>query len=273
MPRIYFRDSHLNSLPLDMEVRRSVHDLHLAMDVIYIPVPPKENMHGKAGDYYVARADNRRLLGVLKRQRDLLGKPTSKRWEVRTFSGPFWGDHFDDDGDVLDEVPDDLSRWGSGWAPLDIASNRDEVTVYLLEYLYRNQAPAMGFGRHRAVRRHESPYRSGKPITRRAMLAGPFPTVEGRDEWDLPVYSVPPGAMPLRFDVPAAPEPKLTKTQKQILIKARIDHGNVWSGRAQGNITSLRKLHRLGYIDDPEYGTRLTPTGYETARRLLLKED
>jgi len=273
MPRIYFRDLNLNSLPLDMNVRRGVYNLHLAMDVIYIPVPAEENMHRRAGDYYVARADNRRLLGTLKRRRDLLGRPVGNRWDVWTFSGPFRGDHFDDTGDCLDDVPDDLSRLGSDWGPLVIADNRDEGAYYLLEHLYKNQAPAMGFGRHSQVLRHESPYRFGKPITHRAMSSGPFPTIESRDEWDLPVYTVAPDAKPLRFDTPAVPAPKLTKTQVRILINAWIDGGRIWSGRASGNVASLRKLYKLGYIDDPEYGTRLTTSGHEVARQILLKGD
>jgi hypothetical protein len=274
MPRIVFHDTQLSSLPLDMDVRRGVYNLQLAMDVVYIPIPASEAWHRRTGDYYVARADNRRILGLLERQRDLLDRVKGKRWEVRAYSVAFKGDHFDDEGDCLDEVPTDLSQWRrSQYAPLDISTNRDEGALYLLQYLYKKQAPAMGFGRHRDVRRHESPYRSGNPITRRTMLAGPFNTVESRDEWDLPVYTVPDGATPLRLDTPNQPKPKLTKTQQAILINARIDHGRVWRERARGNVTSLRKLHELGYLEDPEYGTRLTTTGHETARQLILKGD
>lgn len=251
---------------------------YLAMDVVYVPIPAKDSYWGSywnregQPDYYVMRADNRRILGTIERVCDKVGKPKKDTWAAWPCSEPFRGDHFDDDShDAMDKVPDRYSRSPrAGWNPLDVTSTRDEAVEALLTHLYRHQAPAMGFGRCWGVERFENVLRKDVKVTRRLMTAGPYPTVPVKDEWGIVDHVVPTGAEPLRLDTPTA-QPKLTKTQVRILKRALIDDDRVWSDRALGNITSLRRLHALGYIHDPEYGTRLTDTGRQLARRLLMK--
>lgn len=195
MPRIIFADFANNSdnRPANYPIP------YVAMDVVYLCHDARQSYFVKPGDYWVARADNRRILGSLERTRDLLDRVTDNRWHAWPVADAFRGDHFDDEGDILDDVPDDMYA-RSGRVGMGGFSHRDGSTESLLQHLYRWRAPALGFGRHWDVRRYESPLRKPAKATRRTMAAGPYPTVRVRDEYGHSIPVVPAGATPLRMD-------------------------------------------------------------------------
>jgi hypothetical protein len=193
MPRITFADFDNNS-----GTKTSQRPFpYVAMDVTYLRHDVRQSYVVRPGDYWVARADNRRILGSLERRRDLLGRVTGDDWIAWPVADAFRGDHFDDEGDILDAVPDYMSLPRTGHVGLGGYSTRDESAACLLEHLYRKSAPAMGFGLHREVKRHESPLREPVKASRRTMASGPYPTVPGENSWE---HIVPDGARPLRFD-------------------------------------------------------------------------
>lgn len=206
MPRIVFPDfSNISRARIAGEPFP-----YLAMDVVYIPIPAADSYYGSyfnrdgQPDYYVARADNRRILGTIERACDELGRPEKSTWMAWPRSDAFRGDHFDDASSYscMDEVPSHLSHSPrKGFGPLGgHHSTRDDAAEELLKHLYSNYAPAMGFGRNGDVHRYDSPLRESAKPTRRAMKAGPYPTVAVRDEWGIDNHIVPDGATPLRFD-------------------------------------------------------------------------
>lgn len=196
MPRIIFADFSNNS-----GTRTPDYPIpYVAMDVVYLRHDARPSYFVKPGDYWVARADNRRILGSLERPRDVLDRVTANEWHAWPLADAFRGDHFDDEGDFLDEVPEDLRRDRSGRVGMGGFTHRDRSTESLLQHLYEWQAPAMGFGPRWDVQRYESPMRKGGKVTRRTMVAGPYPTVRVLDEYGIADRYVPDGARPLRFD-------------------------------------------------------------------------
>jgi hypothetical protein len=196
MPRIAFADFHNHS-----GTRTPEHPIpYVALDVVYLRYDARESYFVKPGDYWIARRDNRRILGSLERRRDLLDRVISDEWIARPVADAFRGDHFDDTGDILDEVPDYMSLSRTGHVGIGGYSTRDESAACLVEHLYRMSAPAVGFGPHWEVKRYESPLREPAKATRRTMAAGPFPTEHVRNEWGCDDHAVPVGARPLRFD-------------------------------------------------------------------------
>lgn len=99
------------------------------------------------GGWIVRRADNNRPLGWL--TRDETG------WEARLDSSAFRGTGKDDLGDVLDDVPGWLHNGeANGLVSRSIGTfpNREEAAWEICWRLIRNEAPAMGFGPHYAVK-------------------------------------------------------------------------------------------------------------------------
>lgn len=106
----------------------------------------------------VRRADNRRLLGWL-------NPPTEysthrKAWTAHVSASAYLGDGPADEGYVLDKVPHTLYHgtqedWSKSLS-ITYAQTRRAAAEALVSYLNRNQAPAVGFGRHPAVTRYPS---------------------------------------------------------------------------------------------------------------------
>lgn len=98
------------------------------------------------GGWAVTRKDNGRHLGWLVKHDDL--------WEARANSGAFRGEGIDDEGYILDDVPlylfngiTSLKADACGYG-----KTREDATSELLWHLHRNHAPALGYGRHHAVK-------------------------------------------------------------------------------------------------------------------------
>lgn len=104
------------------------------------------------GGWNVVRADNGRLLGWLCKGKFDDGKPC---WNAYLSSTAFQGDGPDDKGYVLDEVPLHLFRGKNEFTSECITweDTREWAATEIFRHLFRNQAPAVGFGRHYAVKR------------------------------------------------------------------------------------------------------------------------
>lgn len=93
------------------------------------------------GGYLVRRRDNRRLLGLVRRD--------GKKWTYVVHQSAFRGIGIDDLGHVRDVVPPTL------YGPIEHRlGTREFATNALCAFLVRHQAPAVGFPAHRDVRRH-----------------------------------------------------------------------------------------------------------------------
>ena len=106
------------------------------------------------GGWNVVRADNGRPLGWLARDSD-----GSSPWEARICASAFRGDGpgADDTGHVLDKVPHHL--YGGideiRCEPVGYGRTREWAAGEMFSRLHRQQAPAVGFGRHSLVERWE----------------------------------------------------------------------------------------------------------------------
>jgi hypothetical protein len=96
---------------------------------------------------------NGRCIGWLCPSNDDKGRPG---WEGRIEPSAFRGAGPDDQGNVLDEVPDDLYGASSGphggCRAVAWGRDRDEATREILRKLVGRRAPAVGFGAHYRVR-------------------------------------------------------------------------------------------------------------------------
>lgn len=104
------------------------------------------------GGWNVVRADNGRELGWLAKGKFDNGKPC---WNAYIDIAAFRGAGKDDEGYVLDEVPLRLARYQTEIKAEAIAyeETREEGACEIFQHLYRNEAPAVGFGRHHSVKR------------------------------------------------------------------------------------------------------------------------
>lgn len=103
------------------------------------------------GGWNVVRADNGRLLGWTVRN-DLDGEYKGL-WSAHVNPTAFRGGDLDDEGDLLDRVPEHLFR---GYAPFKSKNigyqlTRDRAAETIIGYLVSGHAPAVGYGRHPAV--------------------------------------------------------------------------------------------------------------------------
>lgn len=131
MPRITFADFSNNS-----DTKPAGYPIpYLALDVVYLRHDARKSYFVKPGDYWIARADNRRILGSLERPRDLLDRVTEKTWVAWPIADAFRGDHFD-------EVPSDIQYTRSGRVGFGGFKDRDRSTESLLQHLYHWRAPA-----------------------------------------------------------------------------------------------------------------------------------
>lgn len=111
----------------------------------------------KIGGYNVVRADNGRNLGWVTKSED-------GTWAARVAQGAFRGEGIDDQGDVLDSVDDyaiNMERAHvngalPGQRPVSIDSSRAYAAEGVVRWLLARRAPALGFGRHYAVKRWEA---------------------------------------------------------------------------------------------------------------------
>lgn len=101
----------------------------------------------------VTLAGTGRRLGWLVPARDDHGDRV-KGWDARALPDAFRGDGPDDQGDPLDQVPDDLYGARSDGSIRAIAwgIDRDAAVRELVRILYGKRAPALGFGAHYRVR-------------------------------------------------------------------------------------------------------------------------
>lgn len=106
------------------------------------------------GGWCVVRADNGRLLGWLCKGKYDNGKPC---WNAYVSSTAFLGADKDDGGDILDEVPERLFDGKDQFTsnPIAYEDNRQYAAEAIFRHLFRNQAPAVGFPRHYAVKQYE----------------------------------------------------------------------------------------------------------------------
>jgi hypothetical protein len=107
------------------------------------------------GRWNVCRADNRRLLGWVNRPNGF--GEYGKLWDSHVHPGAFLGTGPDDEGDVLDHVPGYLfnSPDGASCRAIGYDRSRFEAAYALVCWLRREQAPALGYGAHGAVRIYE----------------------------------------------------------------------------------------------------------------------
>lgn len=99
------------------------------------------------GGWHICRADNGRVLGWAVKSMD------GKEWHGYVADGPFRGDDANDEGDVMDRVPETLTRRGNGWDTMT-GTTRLDIAEGIVSWLCRQKAPALGFGRHYLVTRH-----------------------------------------------------------------------------------------------------------------------
>lgn len=125
---------------------RAVRDNTRTLEVVYT----RREFDTFTQGWHVRRADNKRLLGWVISPKEA----RANSWEAYAAPDAFRGDDINDEGYLLDEVPDDLTKRGSDWNTMT-AANRLEVTEVLLNQLARERATALGFGRHpRVLQRH-----------------------------------------------------------------------------------------------------------------------
>ncbi|MEV8636830.1 hypothetical protein AB0395_34830 [Streptosporangium sp. NPDC051023] len=99
------------------------------------------------GRRVVRRADNNRQLGWATTE--------DGQFRVYIHAGAFRGDDVNDEGDALDEVPDDLTNASAPYQhePISQEARLGWVLEDLVDHLDRHRAPAVGHPRHPRVAR------------------------------------------------------------------------------------------------------------------------
>ena len=104
------------------------------------------------GGWLVVRADNGRELGWL------TTRGGSSGWSAHVSSVAFRGDTIDDTGDILDNVPQRLFHGEDSFRSVEIGwpqETREQAAEYLVRWLAKERATALGYGRHPEVTRWE----------------------------------------------------------------------------------------------------------------------
>lgn len=107
------------------------------------------------GGWYVVRADNGRVLGwTLK---NTAGE-FKESWTCHVNAGAFRGVDVDDEGDVMDYVPERLFNGKNQLhsKAIDFSKDRGGAAATIVSHLAHNGATALGFGEHPGVRMYRT---------------------------------------------------------------------------------------------------------------------